>query len=173
MSMNNKKLIAIIVCVLFSVSCNNKTTNNKAMSSDSHLKESLIRDVFTEGSFTAYNSFLFNYPDDICIIPLAVTMAEQHDYGKACSDLFYTMYSSFNNDSKYIDSATQKYLLSYLYKGVELNDTDCVWIMCKLFLTGTFVEKDTVVAKQYLNKIYPSTEVEALYWPYIKKHTSL
>lgn len=92
MSMNNKKLIAIIVCVLFSVSCNNRT-NNKVMLSDSHLKESLIRDVFTEGSFTAYNSFLFNYPDDIRIIPMAVTMAEQHDYGKACSDLFYTMYS--------------------------------------------------------------------------------
>ncbi len=172
MSMNKKKIMIVFFCVILSASCNNRT-NNKTLPLDNHLKENLISDVFTEGSIDAYNSFLFNYPDDIRIVSLSVTMAEQHGYGKACSDFFYTMYSSFNHDPINIDSATQKYLLSYLYKGVDLNDTDCVWIICKLFLTGTFVEKDTSVAKQYLTKIYPSTEVETLYWPYIKKHPNL
>ena len=170
--MIEKKAMGFFMCVVLSMSCNNNEDSETTPSNDLSKKE-LIKSIATEGNTDSYNSFLFNYPSDISIIPLSVNMVEQYGYGKACSSLFYTMYSAFKSTSIEIDSIMQKTMLYYLNKGVELKDTDCVWIFCRLYLTGTFVERDTSVAKRYLTQIYSSGEIDTLYWPYLKKHPNI
>lgn len=164
--------MSLFICAVLFVSCKNKADNVSTPLNNLSKKE-LIKSVNTEGSIDSYNSFLFNYPDDISIIPLSVNMIEQYGYGKACSNLFYTMYSAFSRTSIEMDSIIGKSMLYYLNKGVELKDTDCVWIICRLYLTGTFVERDTSAAKRYLRQIYSSDEIDTLYWPYLKKHPNI
>ena len=167
-----KITMSFFVCIVLSVSCTNKA-DNETTSLYNISKKELIKSINTEGSIDSYNSFLFNYPDDISIIPLSVNMVEQYGYGKACSSLFYTMYSAFSSTSIEMDSIMKKNMLYYLNKGIELKDTDCVWIICRLYLTGTFVERDTTAAKRYLTQIYSSGEIDTLYWPYLKKHPNI
>lgn len=167
-----KKAIGFFICVVLLVSCRNKVDDDLTPSNNLS-KAELIKNVNTEGNIDSYNSFLFNYPDDIGIIPLSVNMVEKYSYGKACSSLFYTMYSAFSCTSVEMDSIMGESMLYYLNKGVELKDTDCVWIICKLYLTGTLVERDTSAAKRYLSQIYSSDEIDTLYWPYLKKHPNI
>lgn len=169
MSMIKKITISIIGCVILLVSCNNNV-DNLEKNRTTPLKSELINDIVLNGNINSYNSLLFYYPDEIDVVSTAVCMVEQYGYRRACSDIFYAFYSAFNDNAIAIDSTTQKYLLYYINKGIELMDTDCVWIMCRMYLTGTFVEKDTSIAKNYLMRIYQTNDVESWYWPYIKKH---
>lgn len=101
---------------------------------------------------------------------MAVYMAEHQQYGTAYYDIYSSIYSVFEENSIPIDSMTQQYLLYYLKKGVEVKDHSCVRTMSELYLTGEFVEKDTVKAKKYLMLIYSQDDVENLYWPHLKKN---
>jgi hypothetical protein len=64
-------------------------------------------------------------------------------------------------------------MLYYLQKGVEQKDTDCIWIMSKVYWNGWGIRKDTVKAKELLMQIVPSDDFEKMYWPYLKKHSSI
>lgn len=163
-------LLCIVLCIIFIVSCNDKHEGT-IITPDAPPKEDLISNILTNCDTIAYNALLFYYPDDFTILPMAIHMAEHQEYGKAYSDLFYTFYSVFNDNSVPIDSITQNHMLFYLEKGIELKDTDCVWIMSKLYMTGTFVEKDTILAKKYLMIVFSQNDIESLYWPLLKNGT--
>ena len=177
MQMINKILCAVLLLALF-ISCTDTPTKNNVsdgivITPDVPPKEELIDDILTYGNIDSYNSLVFYYPNDIDVLPMAVYMAEHYGYGKAYSDLFCTCYSTFKENSISIDSATQKYMLYYLQKGVEQKDTDCIWIMSKVYWNGWGIRKDTVKAKELLMQIVPSDDFEKMYWPYLKKHSSI
>ena len=166
------KKMSLLLFMVFVISCNNSNDGVNIVK-NVPLKEDLINDIITEGNVDSYNALLFHYYNDISIIPMAIHMSERYDYGKACSDLFYTMYSAFDGSTSSVDSMTRNYLLYYLRKGIELKDTTSAWIMSRLYVSGLLIEKDTNMAKQCLMSVFSSKDVDTLYWPYLKKHPNL
>lgn len=162
------KALRIILISTLMTSCNNNESKETIITPDAPPKEDLISVVLAKNDIDAYNMLLFYYPDDLSILPIAVHMAKNSKYGKAYYDLFQTIYSIFNESSVPIDSATQKYMMYYLEKGIELKDSDCVWAMSKLYMIGTFVEEDTIKAKKNLMKVFSSNDIDSLYWQLLK-----
>lgn len=167
------KILGLVLILILMASCNSSEYKGSIITPDAPPKEELISIVLTSNDIDAYNSLLFYYPDDLAILPMAVYMAEKQGYGKAYSDLFHTLYSVFNDNSVSIDSITQKHMMYYLRRGIELKDTDCVWIMSGLYMTGTFVERDTIKAKENLMKIFSLKDINRFYWPLLKNEAEL
>ena len=171
-----KGILCLLLSMVLLTSCKNTSDEKNegiVITPEAPSKEELIADVLSLGDIDSYNSLLFYYPDDINVLPLSVYMAEYQKYGHAYFNLFYTFYSAFNETRVSLDSATQGLMLYYLEKGVELKDTDCVWMMSKLYTDGTIVVRDTSKAKDLLLLVYPSDVVETYYWPYIKRHADI
>jgi hypothetical protein len=167
-----KKNISFALLVILSISCTNKNDDIDT-SKNVPIKEDLIHGIVNEGNIDSYNALLFHYHTDISILPMAIYMSEQYNYGKACSDLFYLLYTDYDENTIQVDSMTREYMLYYLEKGINLNDTNSAWIMSKLYLTGTFVKKDSIMSKKTLMQVFSPDDVEKLYWPYILRHPKL
>ena len=162
-------IVDVFLCMLFLVSCEK---NKKYVPPREMLIKTVIESDDIEECVDAYNSFLFHY-DDEAALPLSVHMIEKYGYGEACMNMFEMILDYFKNPSVSVDSATQEYMLYYLKKGIALKDTTCAWVMCKLCMSGTFVEKDTIMAKKLLLDFFPAEKVESVMWPYLKGHTKL
>ncbi len=81
-------------------------------------------------------------------------MANKYHYPYANYEVYYCLTSLFElNDSiGDIDEKTKEMALSYLQKGVELNDYHSLKEMAELYLEGKYVKKDTILGKKLLNK---------------------
>ena len=160
-------IVYVFFFILFLVSCEK---NKMYVPPREMLIKTVVESDNVEECVDAYNSFLFHYYDE-AVLPLSVHMIEKYGYGEACNHMYGKILRDFKNPSVSIDSATQKYMLYYLKKGIELKDTASVWIMCRLCMSGTFVEKDTIMAKKLLLDFFSAEKVESLFWPYLKRHT--
>lgn len=161
--------IAIGLFVILATSCDKKTTITPDALSKEWYVSQMLESNDRNASIYAYNEYCFYYPNDIDIIPFSLYMANQYNYGLACFKIFYEINSVFERELITIDSATQEFILYYLKKGVDLNDTDCMFQMSTLYTSGTFVEKDTVMAKKYLLRICRSDKVYNILWSEMKK----
>ena len=133
-------------------------------------KDELQQNVIVFGDTNSYNQLLFyHYGADL--LPYAVFMSNKYHYPKACYDVYSLLDYYFDVNNIDCDSATSQYILYYLRKGLELNEEDCAWALCNLYLTGdkNIVSIDTVLAKQYLESVCPQEKVENILWPYMKR----
>ena len=169
----NKVKNILVMSVVFLLSCENTSTKIIPEIKEDQQRGWLISDIIKEGDVESYNSFIFNYYNDIQCIPLSIYMIEQYNYGPACYQLYSYFSNFFEENSLSMDSVTKEYMLYYLRKGVELEDTNCIWVMSRLYLSGKYVEKDTVLAKKNLMRIFIKDDVDSFIWPYLNKHILL
>ena len=169
MLMSKWKML-LIVSIVFFLSCENTNKDSVQKQKEEQERELLISDIIKEGNIESYNSFIFNYHDDIKCIPLSIYMIEKYNYGHACYQMFSYFCNLFEYDSLILDSASKEYLLYYLKKGVDLEDTTCIWAMSNLYISGIYVEKDTVLAKKYIMRIFSKDDVDSFVWPYLKRN---
>ena len=167
MKISNKKIGFLIFTILL-ISCH----RGIPITPEANPKEWYIEGIFasndTSWSIHEYNQFCFYYDNDIDFIPLTIYMIEQKHYGHACSYMYETILNRLEEYSITPDSITQEYLLYYLKKGIEMNDTACADYMAYLYMKGEWVDQDTIMAKNYIMSFYPPEDAKRM-WKLLKK----
>jgi len=167
MKISNKKIGFLIFTILI-ISCNKETSiTPEALPKECYISDILASDDI-DASIWAYNRFSFYYDNDIDFIPLTIYMIEQKHYGHACSYMYETILNRLEEYSITPDSITQEYLLYYLKKGIEMNDTACADYMAYLYMKGEWVDQDTIMAKNYIMSFYPPEDAKRM-WKLLKK----
>lgn len=165
------KKLGLILCMVLMISCNN---NEQCGTSEARPKEWYISDILTskdiDVSIRAYDEFCFYYPNDIDFIPLTIHMINQKHYSRACNYMYGKITNICEKYSISLDSMSQEYVLYYLKKGIEMKDIDCATNMAFLYMKGELVDKDTVMAKNYIMNFYPPEEAKRT-WEHIKRKT--
>ncbi len=167
----SKKIIGFLVLMALTISCDNGMIT---ITPEANPKEWYISSIFdssyAETSIHEYNQFIFYYDEDIDVIPLSIYMIDQKHYGRACEYMYTTISNRFKRYSITPDSVTKEYLIYYLKKGVEMNDTDCAASLAYLYMEGEWVERDSVIAKNYMMSFYPKEDAERN-WKLLKRIT--
>lgn len=124
-----------------------------------------------QGDIHAYEEYYLrgHYGDENCLA-LAILMAKKYKYTIAFYDVYYILTEFYKRNDMPMDSSTVNYAIGFLKDGAELFDSKCCTELCRLHLTGEYVEKDTTSAKTYLYKIKRNDKDSVLKdWLYFKE----
>ena len=124
-----------------------------------------------QGDIHAYEEYYLrsHYGDENCLA-LSILMAKKYKYTIAFYDVYYILTEFYKRNDMPMDSSTVNYAIGFLKDGAELFDSKCCTELCRLHLTGEYVEKDTTSAKTYLYKIKRNDKDSVLKdWLYFKE----
>lgn len=108
--------------------------------------------VIEKGDKMAYKELCYVIPDER-LLPYSLLMANKYNYPIANFDIYFRTVRMYQDYSIEIDSTTLAFALSYLYKGVELNDPNSILELGFLYKEGKFLPKDTIKGNFLINKV--------------------
>jgi TPR repeat protein len=120
---------------------------------------SVLKPLVLKGNIKAYNELFIAFLDidDAAFLPYALLMANKYDYHRAYYDVFLCLillYWDYDYSSSFskLDNQTRKMAIDYLKKGAEKEERNSLRRLGEFYIEGKFVEKDTVLGNQLLEK---------------------
>lgn len=98
----------------------------------------------------------------------ALYMANVYKYLLAYYDVYTLILDFYKYNKIEIDSVSLNLALDYLKRGAELNDWNCNVDLSYLYLTGKYLQRDTLKAKECLRRIYTNEDEFNKTWGYYK-----
>lgn len=108
--------------------------------------EQLISLVVQDGDTDSYDELSRVYCSKA--LPYSFYMANEHNYGKACHDVYKALMGPYSLRDK-ANNETAQLAISYLKKGAELGDFSCCSSLCTEYATGRYVPQDSVLVFHY------------------------
>ena len=107
-----------------------------------------------QGDIHAYEEYYLrgHYGDENCLA-LAILMAKKYKYTIAFYDVYYILTEFYKRNDMPMDSSTVNYAIGFLKDGAELFDSKCCTELCRLHLTGEYVEKVKMDLRKMLSKV--------------------
>lgn len=109
--------------------------------------------ILEKGDKIAYKELCYAISDER-LLPYSMIMANKYNYPIANFDIYYRTIRMYQDNNIEIDSTTLAFALSYLYKGVELNDPNSIMELGILYKEGKFLPKDTLKGDFLINKSF-------------------
>jgi TPR repeat protein len=122
---------------------------------------SVLKPLVLNGDYGAYEELFIAYLDigDELFLPYALLMANKYYYPPAYNHVFHCLTSIYQDydiskSLSKLDAQTRKMALDYLKKGARLDEKNSLWKLGQLYMKGIYVEKDTVLGNQLLEKAF-------------------
>lgn len=121
------------------------------MSEPAPPKNELILAIIHDGDIESYNMLSRYYHAEI--LPYAFFMANEHNYGRACFDVYGSIISIYTLE-KNINEESCKIAMSYLKKGADIGDISCIMGMYYELASGRIIQQDSTLAFHYAYILY-------------------
>lgn len=124
-----------------------------------------------KGDTIAYDEYVFHAKRDSpeCL-PYALFMANNYNYSKAYSDVYFLTIVFYKHSNLTIDSVSYSFAFQYLLKGAELGNPNCNNDLAHIYYFGNrYIEQDTVKAKEFYTRKYENYDEKQRRWDAFKQ----
>lgn len=159
MTLKQNSIILFFCLSMFTTNVYGQTIDQQHTTITPQYSSSEIQDckqrLITKGEMNDYACILFSKRKNVSqdyyelLIPYALIFANRYNNANACYHIyFYTkkLYEQYNLD---MDSVTSAFIMSYLEKGAQLNDSSCFFELSRIYEEGVLVPQDSVKAAEY------------------------
>jgi len=111
--------------------------------------------VLKKGDTIAYDELgtaFLNEKHEEEYLVYSLIMANKYKYKSAYYYVYDCLLLPFDRDKIEVDEKTKALALEYLLKGVELNEHQAMSALGDLYMTGTYVPKDTLKGQSLIHK---------------------
>ena len=136
---------------------------------DSEFAQTLRKEIVNNGSLDAYQKlsiYLMQFEIRKGLLPYSLVMSDKYHYPKAYFDVFSIYVRDIYPKTK--DKADLENGLKYLYKAIDLEESNALSTLGYMYLKGEYVEKDSVLAKKYFEKL--GMDFNSSHWKRLMKH---